>query len=124
MDKAKIVVIDDDPVCTGLLLAILGDEHLVMTANSGDAAIEILSTVRPDLIFLDITMPNINGYQVIKFIRDQPETAKTPVVVVSSLVENSDQQFALKLGADDYLTKPIMPDAIQRTIDTFLPQFS
>ncbi|WP_144212480.1 response regulator [Shewanella donghaensis] len=124
MDKAKIVVIDDDPVCTGLLLAILGDEHLVMTANSGDAAIEILSTVRPDLIFLDITMPNINGYQVIKFIRDQPETAKTPVVVVSSLVENSDQQFALKLGADDYLTKPIMPDSIQRTIDTFLPQFS
>lgn len=120
MDKSKIVIIDDDPICTGLLLAILGDDYLVMTANSGDAAIELLSTVRPNLIFLDITMPNVNGYQVIKFIKEQSETAHIPIVVVSSLVERSDQLFALKLGADHYLTKPIMPDAVQRTIDTYL----
>ncbi|MFS1440139.1 response regulator [Shewanella sp. 10N.286.48.A6] len=120
MEKRTVVVIDDDPVCTGLLLAILGDEYRVMTANSGDAAIEMFASIRPNLIFVDITMPNINGYQVIKFIKDQPETANIPIVVVSSLVEASDQELALKIGADDYLTKPIMPNDVQKTIDRFL----
>ncbi|WP_394129448.1 PleD family two-component system response regulator [Shewanella maritima] len=120
MAQAKILVIDDDPVCTGLVLAILGDEYLVMTANSGEGAIELLSNLTPDLIFLDITMPDINGYQVLKQVKAKTNTSNIPVVVISSLAEASDQEFAIKLGADDYLTKPILPDAVQRVLTKFL----
>ncbi|MCL1067815.1 response regulator [Shewanella olleyana] len=121
MEKSKIVVIDDDPVCTSMLLAILGDDYIVLTANSGDGAIELLSSVEPNLIFLDITMPDINGYQVMKYVKEQTSNKEVPIVVVSSLVEESDQDFALKLGADDYLTKPIQPNAVQKMMDKYLP---
>ncbi|MEZ9142018.1 MULTISPECIES: PleD family two-component system response regulator [unclassified Shewanella] len=120
MDKSKILVIDDDPVCTSMLLAILGDDYLVMTANSGDGAIELLSSVEPDLIFLDITMPDVNGYQVIKYVKKHSLNQQVPIVVVSSLIEESDQDFALKLGADDYLTKPILPNNVQKMVDKYL----
>ncbi|MCZ4339798.1 response regulator [Shewanella colwelliana] len=120
MDKAKILVIDDDPVCTGVLLAILGDDYEVASANSGSGAIEVLTAMRPNLILLDITMPNINGYQVIKHLKSDDSTATIPVIVISSLVEESDKEFALKLGADDYLTKPIQPNAIQAMLDQYL----
>ncbi|QBF82694.1 response regulator [Shewanella maritima] len=119
MDQAKILIIDDDPVCAGLLLAILGDDYLVMSANSGEGAIEILNSMTPDLIFLDIAMPNINGYQVIKHIQQTTDTPP-PVVVISSLAEASDKEFALKLGANGYLTKPIVPNEIQGILSHYL----
>lgn len=120
MDQAQILVIDDDPVCTGMLLAILGDDHQVFSANSGSGAIELLSTITPSLILLDINMPNVNGYQVIKHIKSSPKTANIPVIVISGLTESSDQEFALKMGADDYLTKPIQPAAIQDTLEKYI----
>lgn len=120
MEKAKILIIDDDPVCTGILLAMLGDDYQLTTANSGCGGIEILNTLMPDLIFLDITMPEVNGYQVLKSLNEDPVTAKIPVVIISTLVEVSDREFALKLGADDYICKPIMPKLIQRMIEKYL----
>ncbi|MCL1143683.1 response regulator [Shewanella gaetbuli] len=120
MNSKQILVIDDDPVSTGILLAILGDEHRVVSANSGSAAIELLINMHPDLILLDINMPNINGYQVIKHLKGNPETADIPIVVISSLTEESDQEFGKRVGADSYLTKPISPSDIQCTIEKFL----
>lgn len=120
MQRAKILIIDDDPVCTGLLLAMLGDDYQVTTANSGSGGIEILNLSLPDLIFLDITMPEVNGYQVLKFLKSDSSLANIPVVVISGLVESSDRDFALKLGANDYVNKPIMPDVIQKVVDHYL----
>ncbi|QIR13426.1 response regulator [Shewanella aestuarii] len=120
MDKAKILVIDDDPICTGMLLAILGDDYQVLSANSGSGALDLLSSVKPNLILLDITMPNINGYQVIKHLKGDLRTSNIPVVVISSLVEKSDQDFAINLGADNYLTKPILPNDIQAILNKYL----
>ncbi|WP_119967756.1 response regulator [Shewanella japonica] len=120
MDKAKILVIDDDPICTSMILALLGDDYLVLTANSGDGAIEVLSSMKPDLVFVDITMPDVNGYQVIKYMKEHELTQHVPVVVISSLTEESDQKLALKIGANEYLTKPILPNTVQLTVDKYL----
>ncbi len=120
MDKSKILIIDDDPVCTGVLLAILGDDYDVTTANSGSGGIDILSSQTPDLILLDITMPEVNGYQVLKFLQEDPSRIDIPVVVISTLVESSDRDFAIKLGADDYINKPIMPNVIQDKLEKYL----
>ena len=121
MERAKILIIDDDPVCTGVLLAMLGDDYHVSTANSGSGGIEILNSMIPDLILLDITMPEVNGYQVLKFLKTDSSRANIPVVVISTLVDSSDRDFALKLGANDYVNKPIMPDVIQKMVDQYLP---
>ncbi|MFV7771315.1 MULTISPECIES: response regulator [Shewanella] len=120
MSRAKILIIDDDPVCTGVLLAMLGDDYDVTSANSGIGGIEVLKSLTPDLILLDITMPHVNGYQVIQHLKGDEQTASIPVVVISSLTEQSDKAFALKLGVDGYITKPIMPDAIQEVIEDYL----
>lgn len=117
MDKAKILIVDDDPICTGLLLAILGDEFHVTTTNSGSCGLELLRSMPQDLLLLDITMPDVNGYHVLKDLRQQAEKLTTPVVVISSLVEQPDQDFAIKLGANDYLTKPVSPQALQEMLD-------
>ncbi|WP_028771575.1 response regulator [Shewanella waksmanii] len=120
MDRAKILIIDDDPVCTGVLLAMLGDDYQVTTANSGLGGIDLLDSTTPDLIFLDISMPQVNGYQVLKHLQQDSVKAQIPVVVISTLAEESDQEFAKKLGASDYVTKPILPDAIQQKLDKYL----
>lgn len=120
MSRAKILIIDDDPVCTGVLLAMVGDDYEVTAVNSGSGGIEVMKSLVPDLILLDITMPHVNGYQVIQHLKGSEETAKIPLVVISSLAEQSDKDFALKLGVDDYITKPVMPDAIQEIIEAYL----
>lgn len=120
MDRAKILIIDDDPVCTGVLLAMLGDDYQVTTANSGLGGIDLLDSTTPDLIFLDISMPQVNGYQVLKHLQQDSIKAQIPVVVISTLTEESDQEFAKKLGASDYVTKPILPAAIQQKLDQYL----
>ncbi|QYK05557.1 response regulator [Shewanella zhangzhouensis] len=120
MEKAKILVIDDDPVCIGVLLSLLAERYEVTAANSGTTALELLSVMRPNIVLLDITMPNINGYQVIRQLKSDTATADIPVIVISSLTEASDQEFAFKLGATDYLPKPIMPNAIYGLLDKYL----
>ncbi|MCG9697593.1 response regulator [Shewanella sp. Isolate11] len=119
MSKAKILVVDDDPVCTGVLLSLLGEDYEVISANSGSSAISLLDSFSPQLIFLDITMPDVNGYHVLKHLKDEQEST-LPVVVISSLTEDSDKDFAKKLGADDYVSKPIMPDAIYKIVAKYL----
>ncbi len=109
MEKPKILVIDDDPICSSLLLSILGDDYQVTTANSGIQTTELATSLQPNCIFLDIMMPDKNGYQVLKDIKDNDLTRAIPVIIISSLNDNSDENLALRLGAQDYIFKPITP---------------
>lgn len=120
MERAKILVIDDDPICSGLLLAILGDDYQVISVNTGGGGIDAIDSLNPDLILLDITMPQVNGYQVIKHLKADSSKSAIPIIVISSLVESSDKEFALELGADDYITKPVMPTTVQSKIEKYL----
>lgn len=120
METATILIIDDDPVCTGVLLSILGDDYHVTTANSGSGGIDIIDASIPSLVLLDITMPEVNGYQVIQHLKSDPRTADIPIVVISTLVEDVDRALALKLGANDYINKPVMPKEVQDKVYKYL----
>ena len=109
MEKVRILIVDDDPFCSSLLLSILGDDYQVTTVNSGLDVIDISTVQKPDCIFLDIMMPDKNGYQVLKDLKDNPLTTEIPVIIVSGLVEESDQNLGLRLGASGYIGKPINP---------------
>ncbi|MBV8716646.1 MAG: response regulator transcription factor [Chloroflexi bacterium] len=101
---ARVLVVDDEP---GILRAVqtnLGHhDYRVDTASSGEAALETYNRVRPDLVLLDLGLPDMDGLQVLRSIR---ERASTPVVVLSARETERDKVTALALGADDYLTKP------------------
>ncbi|MBT7648728.1 MAG: PleD family two-component system response regulator, partial [Rhodospirillaceae bacterium] len=104
----RILVVDDQPLNVKLLEAKLTSEYYdVLTANGGAAAIRIATEERPDLILLDVMMPDMDGYEVCRVLRDQPATMHIPIVMVTALSDSADRVLGLEAGADDFLTKPV-----------------
>ncbi len=101
----KILVIDDDPAMTDLLkLLLMPAAAEVITANSGPEGIRLANEVKPDVITLDLMMPDINGWQVCKAIR---KSSAIPILILSALDSPGLVAAALDAGADDYLIKPV-----------------
>ena len=104
---ARILVADDDPLSIKLLnfrLSSVG--HEVIFAVNGGEALEIATREKPDLVLLDIMMPVINGFQVLRKLKSQEETKNIPVIMLTSKVQEKDVVFGLEAGAEDYITKP------------------
>jgi len=105
-----VLVVDDQPENLAILGQLLEPYYRVKVANSGERALRAAaSTPRPDLILLDVMMPDLDGYQVLARLRENPLTQHTPVIFVTARDGASDEEKGLQLGAVDYITKPIKP---------------
>jgi adenylate cyclase len=118
--KPRILVVDDTPDNLFLMNALLEDRYEVATADSGSAALEAVRTHLPDLILLDIMMPGMDGYEVIRRLRKDPATAQIPVIFLTALTSPEEEQHGLDLGAVDYITKPISPPIVLARVNTHL----
>lgn len=108
MNKSKILIVDDDIDVLNMLGKVMQSyEYNTKTALSGEAALEMLNHELFDLLLLDINMPGIDGFSVIKTLREQGK--HIPIIVISARREEYDTLFGLGLGADDYITKPFNP---------------
>jgi len=106
--SAKILVVDDTPQNVKLLADLLTAKgYAVVTASSGVQALEKVEKEAPDLVLLDVVMPEISGYEVCRKIRGNPVTATLPVVMVTALDPAQERVKGIEAGADDFLTKPI-----------------
>ena len=106
-DQITILAVDDQPQNLRLLEAVLSPRgYRIVTATSGEQAIEMLSEAVPDLVLLDIVMPGVDGYEVCRRIRENPATAYLPVVMITA---SNDQEklTSLRAGADDFISKPL-----------------
>jgi len=104
---SKILVVDDVPVNIQLLNTYLTAEgHEVISAGDGDKAIEVAKASKPDLILLDVMMPKMNGFDVCRYLKTDPETKFIPVIMVTALNELEDKIKGMDSGADDFLSKP------------------
>jgi len=108
--KTKILVVDDEERNRRLMSAILKNYGYVYeTAINGVEALEKTETFQPDLIFLDIMMPEMDGYEVCKRLKENPATQHIPVVIITALMEREAMLKGLKAGANDFLLKPVDP---------------
>ncbi|MDR0623493.1 MAG: diguanylate cyclase [Treponema sp.] len=102
----SILVVDDEKANLMVLNAMLSSEYTVFTAKSGEEALSRVAETPPDLILLDIILPGINGFEVLKRLKSSPETRKIPVIIITGLQSEEDEEKGLVLGAVDYITKP------------------
>lgn len=115
MTQAQILLIDDDPDFTRLMMAALQDDYEVEVAESGADALLVLETSQPDLILLDVELPDTDGFQLCEKLRDRDAERQVPILFVSANDEPAMRQRAFAMGADDYLEKPIdIPEARAR----------
>ena len=106
--KGKLLVVDDTPQNVKLLADLLEYHgYQVIRASNGTEALEAMQKERPDLVLLDVMLPDIDGYRVCKRIRENPATRLTPVVMVTALDAKDERVSGIEAGADDFLSKPV-----------------
>ena len=104
MNSLKILVVEDDSTVRNLITTTLkSNDYRYITASNGEAAIMAATTQQPDIVFLDLGLPDLDGVEIIRRIRTW---SQMPIIVISARSEDSDKVSALDAGADDYLTKP------------------
>jgi putative two-component system response regulator len=120
-DKRQIIMLVDDNI-TNLDLGkeILKDRYIVFPIPSGSRLLEIISKVVPDLILLDIEMPDINGFEVLKALKKNPNTSDIPVIFVTAKSDPDSELIGLNMGAVDYISKPFSPPLLLKRIENHL----
>ena len=118
MSKKIFIVEDELDFLSTLRERLESEGYVVATAVDGERALGKIPEEKPDLILLDIMLPEMNGYQVCRELKCNPETETIPVVVVTAKSQESDKFWAKETGADDYLTKPFeMEELLQKIQD-------
>jgi sigma-B regulation protein RsbU (phosphoserine phosphatase) len=113
LDAPTILVVDDTPTNLSVLVRILeGSGYRILVARNGRAALEIARQTRPDLVMLDVVMPELNGFEVCRTLKQDAATRETIVIFLSALGEVADKVSGLELGAADYVTKPFQSEEV------------
>lgn len=119
--RPTILVADDSPQNIELLSRVLGQDYRIKVATSGDKALKIVySDEPPDLVLLDIMMPDLSGHEVCRRMKANPDRRRIPVIFVTAMSTIEDEALGLSLGAVDYITKPISPPLVQARVRTHL----
>lgn len=115
--KKRVLIVDDVSDNRSVIAASLGmDGYDLIEADGGAAAIEEIARTKPDLVLLDLMMPEVDGFAVVKKLRGELAMADLPVIVITAMGEAESQATALELGADDYMTKPFSPKVLRARV--------
>jgi len=118
--KWKVLVVDDEPNNLQLLGQILQEQYQLSFATDGAKALDAAWKVKPDIILLDIMMPGMDGYEVCRRLKVDPETSKIPVIFVTAMGEMEDERRGFEVGGVDYITKPVSRPIVQARVRTHL----
>ncbi len=115
---ATILIVDDSPTQLHTLKAMVeGIGHEVITAENGEEGVELAKSRQPDLILMDVVMPNLNGFQATRSISRDSETSHIPVILVTTKDQETDRVWGMRQGAKAYLTKPVNAKELQTVMD-------
>jgi CheY-like chemotaxis protein len=120
-ERPTILIVDDTPDNLTLLSQLLKDEYRIRLAQNGAKALEICSSDNPpDLVLLDIMMPGMDGFEVAKRMREHPTSESIPVIFVTAMTSSDARMKGLDLGAVDFITKPVDPEALKHRVRNFM----
>ncbi|MBK8985943.1 MAG: response regulator transcription factor [Chloroflexi bacterium] len=130
MSKQKVLVVDDDKDVVRLMQAYLAQAgYEVLVAYDGETAVHSLRHDKPDLVLLDLMLPRLDGWEITRRIRSDPNLSATPIIMLTARIEDTEKIVGLEMGADDYVTKPYNPREVVarvrarlRSPDAFQPQ--
>lgn len=118
---AKILIVDDSPTEIHVLRTTLeGAGYQVFVANDGAAGVTAAADILPDLILMDVVMPNMNGFQATRKIANQPATKNIPIIMVTTKDQETDRTWAMRQGARAYLVKPVNKKELLERVKEFL----
>jgi CheY-like chemotaxis protein len=121
LSKHTVLAVDDIPMNLLLISKILSRLNItISTATNGREALEFIEKNKPSLVLLDLMMPEIDGYEVLKRLRENPETKDMRVVILSALNSNEDIVKGFNMGANDFITKPIILEKLTSCVVTQL----
>jgi diguanylate cyclase (GGDEF)-like protein len=116
MSKSTILIVDDEVSNIEIMNAVLEDDYEVLFSTSGQQALDTARETPPDLILLDVLMPGIDGFEVCRQLKADPQLADIPVIFTTGLGDTEDEMRGLSLGAIDYVTKPIQPAILRARV--------
>ncbi|MBF0530335.1 MAG: two-component system response regulator, partial [Deltaproteobacteria bacterium] len=120
LSNCTVMVVDDTEANVDILVETLGDDYRLSVAMDGQTALDFATEEPPDLILLDIMMPDIDGYEVCRRLKADPELSKIPIIFVTAMTEVEDETKGLEMGAIDYITKPISPPIVKARVKNHL----
>jgi twitching motility two-component system response regulator PilH len=119
---ARILIVDDSPSqLLGIKRIVEKLGHETVTAEDGAAGVEAAKREKPDLILMDVVMPNLNGFQATRTISKDPDTAGIPIVLVTTKDQETDKVWGIRQGAKAYVTKPIKEEELVAVLKELLP---
>lgn len=118
MEKKKILIADDETVIRLVVRKMLDKDYIVLEATNGEEAIEVARGQKPDLILMDLIMPKTDGYTACREIKADQATKEIPVVILTAVAHELNKKFAVEMGAEGYITKPLNT---QELVDAITP---
>ena len=119
---ARILIVDDSPSqLLGIKRIVEKLGHETLSAEDGAAGVEVAKQELPDLILMDVVMPNLNGFQATRTISKNAETAHIPIILVTTKDQETDKVWGMRQGAKAYVTKPIKEEELVKALQEFLP---
>lgn len=120
MDKQKLLLVDDVPENLHVLYQTLKDEYDVRSVTSGVACLHVAESLLPDLILLDVMMPEMDGFAVCKRLKESEKLSDIPVIFLTALAEDFNEVRGFEVGAVDYILKPFKPLVVKKRVETQL----
>ncbi|MFC6840117.1 twitching motility response regulator PilH [Xanthomonas theicola] len=115
---ARILIVDDSPSqLLGIQRIVEKLGHATITATDGAAGVEAAKAALPDLVLMDVVMPNLNGFQATRTLRREPSTQHIPVILVTTKDQDTDRMWGMRQGARAYITKPFSEDELSEVIE-------
>lgn len=113
MESFKVLVVDDEPfICRSLSFVLRKENYEVFEARNGEEALAFIRENQPDLVFMDVMMPKMNGFDVTRAVKSDDNLKSTKIILLTAKGQDADRATGVEAGADDYMTKPFSPTKI------------
>jgi putative two-component system response regulator len=119
-DRKKVIMVDDNLENLNALKNTLKESYMVYPSPSAQEMFELLEHIKPDLILLDVEMPEMNGYEALKKLKSDDKYREVPVIFLTSMIDEQSEKEGLELGAVDYIRKPFVTPLLLERIRTYI----